>query len=95
MLHRVKDLKNYTLGALDGDIGKVKDFYFEDQSWAVRYLVAETGEWLSDRKVLISSYALDSVRVATNLIPVALTKKQLEYSPSLDAHKPVSRQFRA
>jgi hypothetical protein len=35
----------------------VKDFYFSDQQWAVRYVVADTGSWLLDRLVLISPHA--------------------------------------
>ena len=43
MLRSIKQLYGDKLGASDGDIGHVKDFYFDDQSWAVRYLVADTG----------------------------------------------------
>jgi len=53
MQYSVKDLKGYAIGATDGDIGKLDDFYFDDKSWTIRYLVAETGNWLLNRKVLI------------------------------------------
>jgi len=46
MQYSVKDLKGYAIGAMDGDIGKVDDFYLDDESWTIRYLVAETGNWL-------------------------------------------------
>ena len=58
MHYSVKDLKGYAIGATDGDIGKLDDFYFDDGSWTIRYLVAETGSWLLNRKVLISPFAL-------------------------------------
>ena len=61
MLNKAKELKGYKLNALDGDIGHVKEFYFDDRHWTIRYLVAETGTWLADRQVLISPYALSSV----------------------------------
>ena len=51
MLRSVKQLYGAKLGASDGEIGHVKDFYFEDQNWVVRYLVADTGSWLSGRQV--------------------------------------------
>ena len=41
----------------DGDIGHVKDFYFNDQQWVIRYVIADTGSWLPGRLVLISPYA--------------------------------------
>jgi sporulation protein YlmC with PRC-barrel domain len=93
MLHRVKTLKGYKLDSLDGEMGKVKDFYFDDQHWTVRYLVADTGNWLTGRQVLISPYALVAAIKEENHIAVDLTRKQIEDSPSLASDKPVSRQF--
>ena len=93
MFINVKQMKGYALSARDGDIGKVKEFYFDDQYWTIRYLVAETGSWLTGRKVLIAPYAMGSVSEELHEINVDLTKKQIENSPSLDQHKPVSLQF--
>jgi hypothetical protein len=81
------------LDSLDGAIGKVKEFYFDDQHWTIRYLVADTGDWLTDRQVLISPYALAAVNMEEKNIKIKLTKKQIEDSPTLDSDKPVSRQF--
>ncbi len=55
MLHNVNELHGLTIGASDGDIGEVKDVYFDDKCWVIRYLVTDTGGWLSGRKVLIIS----------------------------------------
>ena len=93
MLNKAKTLKGYKLDSLDGEIGKVKEFYFDDQHWAIRYLVADTGGWLTGRQVLISPYALIAVRKEDQDITIDLTKKQIEGSPSLNSDKPVSRQF--
>jgi hypothetical protein len=93
MLLRAKELSGYKLGARDGWIGTVKEFYFDDKSWTIRYLVANTGNWLTGRRVLLSPFALDPVRKDDGMIPVDLTMKQIEHSPSLDSDKPVSRQF--
>ena len=93
MLHKAKTLNGYRLDSLDGEIGKVKEFYFDDQHWAVRYLVVDTGNWLTSRQVLISPYALAAVNKEEQLIAIDLTKKQIEESPSLESDKPVSRQF--
>jgi len=93
MLNKMKTLKGYKLDSLDGEIGKVKEFYFDDQYWTIRYLVADSGNWLSGRQVLISPYALRAVNKEEKNIAVNLTKKQIEDSPSLDPDKPVSRQF--
>jgi hypothetical protein len=81
------------LGATDGALGEVKDFYFDDQNWAIRYLVADTGSWLPGRRVLLSPYSLGRLDQPENILRVKLTRKQIENSPSIDAHKPVSRQY--
>ena len=93
MLSKAKTLNGYKLEGLDGEIGKVEEFYFDDRYWTIRYLVADTGNWLSGRKVLISPYALNSVIKSEKHLSVDLTKKQIQDSPSWDSHKPVSRQF--
>jgi hypothetical protein len=93
MLQSIKQLYGNKLGASDGEIGHVKDFYFDDQNWAVRYVVADTGSWLPGRQVLISPHPFGSLHQAGKLLLVNLTRKQIENSPSIESHKPVSRQY--
>jgi sporulation protein YlmC with PRC-barrel domain len=93
MLIKAKTLKGYKLNSLDAEVGTVKEFYFDDQFWTIRYLIANSGNWLTGRQVLISPYALSMVNIPEELIDINLTKKQIEDSPPLSADKPVSRQF--
>lgn len=93
MLHNLKDLSGHKLAATDGEIGSVKDFYFDDQRWVVRYLVADTGSWLTGRLVLLSPHAVGPWAEGTKVLPVDLTKKKIEGSPPIETHKPVSRQY--
>ena len=93
MLSSAKALKGYRLSGRDGEIGAVKEFYFDDRHWTIRYLVADTGNWLTGREVLISPYALLAVSKDEKVISIGLTRKQIEDSPSRTSDKPVSRQF--
>jgi len=93
MLRSIKQLYGEKLGASDGEIGRVKDFYFDDQNWAVRYLVADTGTWLTGCQVLISPHAFGGLSRDEKVLRVNLTRKQIEASPSIELHKPVSRQY--
>jgi uncharacterized protein YrrD len=93
MLSKANTLTGYKLESLDGEIGTVKDFYFDDHYWTIRYLVADTGEWLVSRQVLISPHSLTGVDRDQGSIAVKLTKTEIEHSPSLNRDKPVSRQF--
>jgi uncharacterized protein YrrD len=92
MLRNLQDLHKFSIRASDGDIGHVTDFYFDDQAWVVRYLVVETGSWLSSRKVLISPMSLGPPDWQGKSFPVSLTRAQVENSPDIDTDKPVSRQ---
>ena len=78
MLNKVKILNGYTLTCIDGEIGKVKEFYFDDHKWTIRYLIADTGNWLVGRQVLISPYALDGVNNQDQSIIINLTKDQIK-----------------
>jgi hypothetical protein len=93
MLQSIKELYGSKLGASDGDIGHVKDFYFDDQKWAVRYVVADTGNWLPGRQVLISPHAFGRLHQTGKTLGVRLTRKQIENCPAIETHRPVSRQY--
>ena len=95
MLRNVKDLRGYAIRAADGVIGRVDDFYFDDEGWRVRYLVVDAGSWLSGRKVLISPISVGHAGWMAKRLPVALTRAQVEHSPDIDTGKPVSRQQEA
>ena len=91
MIRDLKELNGYRVQAVDGDIGKVNDLYFDDQFWTIRYMVVDTGGWLSERKVLISPTAMDKPNWEKKTLSVSVTKEQVESSPSIDTDKPISR----
>ena len=90
MLRSMKDMEDYTIGATDGIIGRVKDFYFDDDAWVIRYLVVDAGE--GQRKVLISPISIGQPNWSEKILPVSLTRRQVAHSPDIDTDKPVSRQ---
>jgi uncharacterized protein YrrD len=93
MLIKAKTLKGYNLNGIDGEIGKVKEMYFDDKFWTIRYLVVTTGNWFTGKDVLISPYFIQSVDRDAELVHVDLTKQQIADSPSAESDKPVSRQY--
>jgi hypothetical protein len=93
MLKNIKQLYGNKLGASDGDIGHVKDFYFDDATWAVRYLVADTGSWLAGRLVLLSPHVFGKFDPKAKVLQINLNRKQIEESPSIESHRTVSRQY--
>lgn len=92
MLLSVKELSSYRVHALDGDMGKVHEFFFDDETWQIRYLVVDTRRWLPGRKVLVATAGFRRPETQQRRFPVSLTKAQVEESPAIDSDKPVSRQ---
>ena len=95
MLQRLNAMRGAKVLALDGELGTVKDFYFDDDTWTVRYAVVDTSAWLSGRRVLISLWALLAPDWVHHRLPVRLTQEQVRHSPDIDTHRPISRQMEA
>ncbi len=95
MLRSVNDLNGFKIAAIDGEIGSVEEFYFDDERWALRYMVVNTGTWLAGKQVLVSPFSVMQVDRENRQLHVALTKSQVEKSPDIDTRKPVSRQMEA
>jgi sporulation protein YlmC with PRC-barrel domain len=93
MLLNLSTIRGHSISASDGTIGSVSDALFDDASWMIRWLVVDTGDWLSSRKVLIPPSALGHAEPNGKTFPVRLTQAEVEASPKLDTHRPVSRQF--
>lgn len=92
MLRSVKSLEGFSIGATDGIVGNVDDFYFDDEAWVIRYAVVNTNSWLG-RAVLISPYSLGQADWTREVLPVTITKEQVKHSPGIDTDKPISRQY--
>jgi len=93
MLRSLNELMGYELMAKDGHMGKVDDFFFNDEDWKIRYLVVDTGPWIFGKAVLISPEALLQPVWASETFPVDLTREQVKTSPEVDVVKPVSREY--
>lgn len=93
MLRNIDSIQNYNLMAKDGEIGKCRDFLFDDAQWTIRYMVADTARWLPGRKVLISPLSLETPQWPDHLLPVNLTKEEIKESPLLEEDAPVSREY--
>src|SRR5579863_584010 len=93
MLEVISALKGYAIEASDGRMGTVGDFLFDDRTWNVRWLVVDTGTWLTERKVLVHPSAIQRTDYERQAFAVDLTKAQVEGSPGILQDQPVSRQM--
>jgi hypothetical protein len=95
MLRNLKDLEHLSIAAIDGIVGRVRDFYFDDDAWVIRYFIVETNDKSPHRRVLISPIAVGRPDYIQKVLPVSITQKQVEASPDIDIDRPVSRQQEA
>lgn len=93
MLRAMKPLTGYKLATSENNAGRCTDFLFDDQAWTVRYVVAKTGTWLSNRRVLISPNSLQASEDGQQYFTTSLSSKQIEDAPPLADDVPVSRQY--
>ena len=92
-LHKLGDLTGYSLQARDSEIGTLKQVYFDDHNWLVRYFIVHTGSWLLGREVLIAPRAVVEVDTENQRLEVDLTREQVERAPPVDTELPVSRHY--
>ncbi len=92
MLQVGSTLKGYAIAASDGEIGSVSDFLFDEKSWKVKWLIVDTGQWLSERRVLVHPSAIGTVDYQRMVLPVELTRAQIEGSPEISRDQPLSPQ---
>lgn len=92
MLRPSADLTNRTIAAIDGEIGSIDRFFFDDERWTIRHIVVDLGKWLPGRRVLISPAAVVAIDDDRAAVHVNLTRETVRESPDVDTDKPVSRQ---
>ncbi|MCD5324844.1 MULTISPECIES: PRC-barrel domain-containing protein [Pontibacillus] len=92
MLLKGNLLEKFHLDANDGELGKVKDLYFDDKKWALRYMVVDTRKWLPGRKVVLSPSGIKEINVEDQLVHMNNDKESIRNSPTIEEEAPVSVQ---
>src|SRR5690242_16674729 len=93
MLRSLYALLDYHIAATDGVQGIVHDFLFDDESWIIHYLVAETAGPVGKGKVLILPFAIGKPDWEAKRLAVNLSSEQIRTSPPLESDMPISRQY--
>ncbi len=86
----VSALTGYPIKATDGELGTVAGMMYEQSDWTIRWLVVDTGGWLSGRQALLPVGALGQPDPQAHHMPVNLSMSQVESCPEVDAAAPLS-----
>jgi PRC-barrel domain len=84
LLHKTSRMLGCHLVADDGEVGHVDDLLVEEGTWAVRYLVIDTSNWIGGKTVLISVGVISGMDSSSRTIRAQLTRAQVKASPSID-----------
>jgi len=93
MIRLLNDVKGSVIRATDGDIGKAIDYYFDDQKWAIRYLVVDVGNLVRGGHVLISPISVTGTDWENHTISLSIDRERVKSSPTADVLRPISRQY--
>jgi sporulation protein YlmC with PRC-barrel domain len=88
-----RDLSGYSVRALDGDVGRVRELYFDDAQWQVRHVVVDVGRWSRSRRVLVSPSAIAEILWEHRRLVLTATRDQVWAWPEASADQPVARQL--
>jgi uncharacterized protein YrrD len=91
MIRSAREMRKFEIVANDGRIGTIDDFYLDDERWAIRYVVVDTGRWLPGRRVLISPLSIARTDWKEQQLLLSISRDQVKDSPGFDTHQPVSR----
>lgn len=92
LVQDISTLMGAPVFAMDDEAGRVRDFLFDDQTWQIRFLVLDAGNWLRRRDVIIPVALLDLPNWDAKTIRVKITGEEVRKCPGIDAEKPVYRQ---
>ena len=91
MIRSAREMRKFEVATTDGRVGSIDDFYFDDERWAIRYVVADTGGWIAGRRVLISPLSIDRTDWTEQRLLLSISRDRVMESPGIDTHQPVSR----
>lgn len=91
MLVSENEVYRYSIDTSDGEKGVLKQLYFDDEHWTIRYLVVDTHKWIPGRKVLLSPLSINKLDHENEAISVSLTSDEVKDSPDIDTEQPIAR----
>ena len=92
-LHSIKELIEYQVRAVEGQVGQVKDFIVEDKDWQLRYMVVDIGKWLEeDKQILVALAWISDIDVTRDEVAIDLTQEAVRFSPPFDPELAVNRE---
>jgi hypothetical protein len=92
-LRSMREVSGYHIQAPDGEIGHVADFIIDDETWAIRYLVIETRNWLPGRRVILAPDWFDRVDWHARTVHTEHSRDAIKDAPAYNPAQPINRDY--
>ncbi len=92
-LRSAREVKGYHIGALDGPIGHVSDFVFDDATWEITFMIVDAGSWLHERLVLLKPRWVAGIAWDERTVAVNLSREKVRTSPPFTPVFPISSEY--
>jgi uncharacterized protein YrrD len=83
-LRSAAEVSGYHVAARDGEIGHIDDFLIDDSDWTLRFLVADTRNWLLGRKVLVAPAWTRGISWSDKKLLVDADRETVKSAPEYD-----------
>jgi len=84
---------NSLVTAADGDIGRVCGLLIDEDIWAIRYFVVNTGNWWLGHKVVLAPEWIDDISWSDSRLSVDTTRQAVQDAPGYDSVAEVNRRL--
>jgi len=78
MLRSSNELVRYDVEAADGAIGRLEDFYFDEESWSVRSIAIDTDGLIQHGTLLLPAAHVREIRLPEETLVLEQTRAELE-----------------
>jgi uncharacterized protein YrrD len=92
-LRSAREVRGYRIVATDGEVGHLDNFLMDPDTWAIRYLVINTGGWLKKHEVLFTPKLVDRVIWAEATVNVNASRELMEHAPEYTSSDQVDRAY--
>jgi hypothetical protein len=92
-LRSSRAVTGYHVVASDGEVGHVDDFLIDDETWAIRYIVIDTHNWLPGKHVLLGPEWIEHIDWSARTVRVGVPRDRIKRAPEFDGSAPVGRDY--
>ena len=94
-LRSTREVIGYHIQALDGTVGHIENFLFDEDTWEVRYIEVDTRNWWPGKHVLIAPEWIDGMDWANRIAQVHVRRAAVKESPPYDPAVPLPGTYEA